>query len=123
MTGGKFGLLLGTLVLCSCDNAAASGGFSPNPDGDPSADGSILGYVGASFNVSRAFRLLEKPNVRSLSIHPSDLATKVSIDADVGFVCQREGTGTLWVYYSSNDDPFLEYYNLECRSHEQRAGG
>lgn len=99
----------------SCEHPSATA-LAPSADGDPSPAGSILGTGNIPFNLSKALGLIGKPALQSLSVSPGDLATALSIGTDVAFNCERIGTGTLWAYYSVYDDPFVEYYNLECRA-------
>lgn len=108
-------LLAFSASLLSCEHPSTTD-LSPSADGDPTAAGSILGALGVPFNVDKAFRLLGKPTVRSLSVSPNDLAAPLVMGGDAGFVCERTGTGTLWVYYSIYDNPFAEYYNLDCQA-------
>jgi hypothetical protein len=108
-------LLASSAILLSCEHPSTVD-LTPSADEDPTAAGAILGAMGVPFDISKAFRLLNKPVVTSVSISPQGLASPLPIGGDAGFVCERTGTGILWVYYSIYDDPFAEYYNLDCQA-------
>ena len=91
-------------------------------DDDPTASGSILGTVNIPNKLNQSFSLLGKPTIQGASVSPWTLADTLRIAGQVGFVCKGQGQGILWVYYSFNDDPFSEYYNLHCQGYAITPG-
>jgi hypothetical protein len=53
-------------------------------------------------------------------VQSSGLISQTQVNGDITIECVQEGTGTLWVAFTSPD---TRYYDLTCRTHEQGNGG
>lgn len=105
------------------------------------------------YNLAAYFRELDGRTVTRIALAPDDLAKQVAmgasasisserlgagtasfgileaitaedVDGDIGVECEKEGEGTLTVYFSPTDTPSSESFPLECApEHEQGSGG